>query len=309
MASEGRVICIGGVLWETSFLVDEIPGRGVKLLPRGMQQIASGMAVSAAAAIARLGHPVELWSLVGQDANGRACLDNLAADGIDVGHLLRLPEARTPVSTILVDPAGERLVVPYFDPRLYAAPVALPLERLEKAGAVLVDMRWADAGEVAMRHARSLGVPTVLDADLAPPDLLRRLMPLADHVLLSEVALDALSGGQPPAGALRGLVAELPGAAVVGVTLGPEGALVWERAAPDSLQSFPAERIRAVDTLNAGDIWHGAYVHGLVRGLGTGERVRFAHAAAAIKCERPGGRLGAPTLAEVLPRLGAPAVV
>ncbi|UPG72951.1 PfkB family carbohydrate kinase [Roseomonas gilardii subsp. gilardii] len=304
MASEGRIICIGGVLWETSFLVDEIPGRGMKLLPRGMQQIASGMAVSAAAAIARLGHPVELWSLVGQDANGRACLDNLAADGIDVGHLLRLPEARTPVSTILVDPAGERLVVPYFDPRLYAAPLALPLERLEGAGAVLVDMRWADAGEVAMRHARSLGVPTVLDADLAPPERLRRLMPLADHVLLSEVALDALSGGQPPDGALRGLIAELPGAAVVGVTLGPEGALVWERAAPDLLQSFPAERIQAVDTLNAGDIWHGAYVHGLVRGLGTRERVRFAHAAAAIKCERPGGRLGAPTLAEVLSRLG-----
>ncbi|USQ73559.1 PfkB family carbohydrate kinase [Roseomonas mucosa] len=80
--------------------------------------------------------------------------------------------------------------------------------------------------------------------------------------------------------------------------------MVWERAAPDLLQPFPAEPIRAVDTLNAGDIWHGAYVHGLVRGLGTGERVRFAHAAAAIKCERPGGRLGAPTLAEVLSRLG-----
>ena len=41
----------------------------------------------------------------------------------------------------------------------------------------------------------------------------------------AEVALDALSGGQPPDGALRGLIAELPGAAVVGVTLGPEGAL------------------------------------------------------------------------------------
>ena len=52
MASDGRVICIGGVLWETSFLVDEIPGRGVKLLPRGMQQIASGMAVSAARGVA-----------------------------------------------------------------------------------------------------------------------------------------------------------------------------------------------------------------------------------------------------------------
>ncbi|WP_145144544.1 PfkB family carbohydrate kinase [Roseomonas gilardii] len=304
MASEGRVICIGGVLWETSFLVDEIPGRGVKLLPRGMQQIASGMAVSAAAAIARLGHPVELWSLVGRDANGQACLDNLAADGIDVGHLLQLEGARTPVSAILVDPAGERLVVPYFDPRLYAAPVALPLERLDGAGAVLVDMRWPDAGEVAMRHARAIGVPTVLDADLAPPELLHSLMPLADHVLLSEVALDALSGGRPAAEALRGLVAELPGAEVVGVTLGARGALVWERAAPDSLQPFPVEPIRAVDTLNAGDIWHGAYVHGLVRGLGTGERVRFAHTAAAIKCERPGGRLGAPTLAEVLSRLG-----
>jgi sulfofructose kinase len=66
----------------------------------------------------------------------------------------------------------------------------------------------------------------------------------------------------------------------------------------------PTIPIVARDTLNAGDIWHGTYVYGLVQGWAPERTVRIANAAAAIKCERFGGRLGAPGLAEVLARLG-----
>ena len=67
----------------------------------------------------------------------------------------------------------------------------------------------------------------------------------------------------------------------------------------------PSIPIRARDTLNAGDVWHGAYAFALVRGWPIERRVRFANVAAAIKCERFGGRVGAPGLAEVMERLGS----
>jgi sulfofructose kinase len=176
----------------------------------------------------------------------------------------------------------------------------LPLDTVGQAPAVLVDLRWPDAGQALLERARAEGVPSVLDADLAPVSVLWRLMPRADHVWLSEVALERLFPGETPAGALAVLARELPRAAVVGVTLGAEGALLAEPNRGDpALRAIAGFRVEPVDTLNAGDVWHGAYVAGLVGGLDLDARVRLAHAAAALKCTRPWGRLGAPHRAEV----------
>jgi sulfofructose kinase len=61
----------------------------------------------------------------------------------------------------------------------------------------------------------------------------------------------------------------------------------------------PAFPITAVDTLAAGDVWHGAFALGLAEGMPEREAVRFASATSALKCTRFGGRAGAPRRAEV----------
>ena len=62
---------------------------------------------------------------------------------------------------------------------------------------------------------------------------------------------------------------------------------------------MPARQVIAIDTLAAGDVFHAAFAVGLVEGWPTDRTMRFASAAAAIKCTRFGGRLGAPTRHEV----------
>ena len=52
--------------------------------------------------------------------------------------------------------------------------------------------------------------------------------------------------------------------------------------------------VPVVDTLGAGDTWHGAFAVRLAEGADEAEAVRFASAAAALKCTRFGGRDGAP---------------
>jgi sulfofructose kinase len=297
-----RIVCLGCAFWDTIFKVDEIPRHGTKVLAEQAVQAASGMATAAAATIARLGGAVELWTRIGDDATGDAFLKNLAAERVDTDHIRRVPDGRTWISTILVDRAGERLVVPYADPTLDADPAWLPLGRVAGAGAVLVDVRWVEGAQAVLARARDEGVPTVLDADIAPPDLLRRLIPLADHVLFSEPALQSLVPGASTGEALDVIARDL-GATVVGVTGGARGTLVRRRGDPLALE-VPSIPITVRDTLNAGDVWHGAYVHGLVEGWPLERRVRLANVAAAIKCERFGGRLGAPGLAEVIARAG-----
>jgi sulfofructose kinase len=294
------IICLGCAFWDTIFRVETIPSQG-KVLPDRMVQAADGMATSAAVAIARLSGKAALWSRVGDDSTGERFLADLAGEHVETGHVRRLP-GRTWIATILVDARGERLVVPYIDPSLDPDPSWLPLHEVAGAGAVLADMRWPEGAEALLTQARRDGVPAILDADVAPVEDLRSLIPLADHVLFSEPALALIEPGPPEEAVLR--VAACCGAAILGVTLGEQGALVRDRADPPGrLRRIPSVPINAVDTLNAGDIWHGAYAFGLVEGWELERRVQFANVAAAIKCERFGGRSGAPTLPEVLDRL------
>jgi len=65
------------------------------------------------------------------------------------------------------------------------------------------------------------------------------------------------------------------------------------------LRRFPAFVVPVVDTLGAGDVWHGAFALALAEGRDEAEAVRFASAAAAIKVQRAGGRSGAPTRVEL----------
>ena len=295
------VICLGCAFWDTIFKVDHIPGHGTKLLPERAVQAASGMATAAAVTLARLGAPVELWARVGDDATADAFLRQISSEGVGTEQVRRVPGARTAFSTILVDPAGERLVVPYTDPSLDDDPTWLPLEAVARAGAVLVDVRWVEGAEALLREARRLGVPTILDADIAPADILRRLMVLADHVLFSEPALMSIASGPDHRAAVMGISSQCD-ARVIGVTLGERGAVVFDRREPDTLMSFGAPKIRAVDTLNAGDVWHGTYAYGLVSGWTLGRTIAMSNLAAAMKCEHFGGRLGSPTLAQLTER-------
>ncbi|WP_114947181.1 PfkB family carbohydrate kinase [Microvirga calopogonii] len=296
------VICLGCAFWDTIFKIDHIPSHGAKVLPEKAVQAASGMATAAAATIARLGGNVEIWARIGDDPTGDSFLHDLSREAIRTENIRRIQGARTAFSTILVDRFGERLVVPYTDPSLDPDPGWLPLDRVREAAAVLVDMRWLEGAKALLAEARRHGVPTILDADVAPPDELREMIGLADHVLFSEPALLSLVGGRSPAEALMEVAPNLE-ADVAGVTLGAAGALIWQRgASADELAAFPTIPIHAVDTLNAGDVWHGTYVYGLVNGWNLARRVRMANVAAAMKCEHFGGRLGSPRLPELLER-------
>jgi sulfofructose kinase len=221
---------------------------------------------------------------------------------VRIDRVRRVPDARTAFSTILVDSAGERLVVPYTDPALETDPSWLPLHDIAGAGAVLVDMRWVEGARAVLREARRHGVPTIVDADIAPPEVLRELIGLADHVLFSEPALLSIADSVSTGRALLQIASDIE-ADIVGVTLGENGALIRQRRDPPGIvHSFPALPIRAVDTLNAGDVWHGTYVYGLVSGWELPRSVQMANIASAMKCEHFGGRLGAPRLPELLER-------
>lgn len=264
-----------------------IPAPPAKLLASACVEVAQGMASAAAASIARLGGAASLFARVGDDETGARIRADLAAAGVDVSGVRQVAGARSALATILVDDAGERLVAVFYDPNLGDDPAWLPLDRVAAADAVLADVRWPDGAEALLRAGRAAGIPAVLDADSAPRQVLERLVPLASHAIFSDAGLDVLTGGR-----LAGL--GHPG--IVGVTCGAAG-FRWLEDGRE--HHVPALAVTAVDTLAAGDVFHGAFALRLAEGATVAEAGRFAAVAASLKCRVFGGRLGCPLRAEV----------
>jgi sulfofructose kinase len=295
------ILCVGALTLDTIFQMSELPVGPGKFLPTAAVEIAAGMASSAATAIARLGGPVALWASVGDDATGTRLIHEIAAEGVDCATVRTVPGAKSAFATILVDPAGERVIVPHYDAGLLAEPKAMPAITADTHAAVLVDVRWPSAAAKALAAARTAGIPAILDADVTTVETLELLLPLATHIVASEPAAHRLTGSAYPAMAVAGLAGRFD--AFIAVTAGGQG-VYWFDPAADRVLHCAAPSIVARDTLAAGDVFHGAFALGLAEGWLMDRIMAFASTAAAIKCETFGGRLGAPTREVVEARMG-----
>jgi sugar/nucleoside kinase (ribokinase family) len=86
-------------------------------------------------------------------------------------------------------------------------------------------------------------------------------------------------------------------AGFIAVTLGANGAMAL---AGDSCVRFPAFNVHPIDTTGAGDIFHAAFIYGLLQNWSLEKIMTFANAAAGLNCTRLGARGDLPSLAEVL---------
>lgn len=304
MSRAPRILCVGALTQDTIFRLEELPRGAGKFIPVEAVQNAAGMASSAATAARRQGAAVSLWASVGDDVLGTELTAELTAEGIDCSGVRRVAGARSAIATILVDAAGERMIVPFYDPRATTPPDALPFD-LSGFDAVLTDVRWPGAAALALQGAKAAGIPAILDIDVAARPILEDLLPHATHIVASEPAAAILCGEVAVEEAVSMLHART--GVFVAITAGGAGTY-WRDEATGAIRHTPAPKITPVDTLAAGDVFHGSFAVGLAEGWEMERTIRFASAAAALKCLKFGGRLGAPTRAETLAMLeGQPA--
>ncbi len=273
------------------FSVGEIPRQPLKYRARDFKAIGGGNAATAAVTIARLGGHARLIARLGDDPTGDAIVRELEGYGVDTRLVHRYPGCASLIASILVDDSGERLIVSYFDPRISHEPDWLP-PIPAGVGAMLADAQWP-AGVIEMfRRAKAARIPTILDAD----------MPQCDASMIGASSVAAFSApGLAGATGIEGVAEGLRVAARMGdgIMLATDGAQgVWWLEG-DELWHQDACRVDAVDTLGAGDVFHGALALALAEGRRLGDAVAFANAAAAIKVTRFGGRAGVPTRREV----------
>jgi len=292
-----HVLCVGAAVLDTLFRVRVMPTGQGKVLPYDMQQIAEGMASSAAFAVARLGGKASLWGAVGDDETGERIISELFESGIDTRGMHRVAGARSAVSTILVDDVGERLIIPFYEERLHQFVPPVSADDVAAFDAVLVDVRWPQLALQTLLAAREAGIPAILDGDVAPNGVIAMLAPAASHIVFSQPAAEGLAGTADPVSMVR-LLKERFSHAFVSATFGDRGSY-WFNDDRACICHLEAPRIAAIDTLAAGDIFHGTFALMLCEGMAIEDVMRSSSMAAAIKCRTFGGRMGAPDRASL----------
>ncbi|MEL6371286.1 MAG: PfkB family carbohydrate kinase [Pseudomonadota bacterium] len=288
-----RVLCVGHAVEDHVFQVETLPTEGRKYQSKGFEIVGGGPAANAAVAIARLGGDVRLAARVGGDAIGQSIVTALCTEGIDCTHVKVFPGVSSSLSAVFIDDRGERMIVNHRPADLPTDPSWLDAAFAQPVDAVLADVRWPEGAKASLDAARERGIPGILDADLpvpAGPSLVKA----ASHVAFSADGLVDFTGQNDLAEAL--LAAASATNAWCCVTAGADGAFI---AQGDRITPVPAYACDVVDTLGAGDIWHGAFALALADGMPPEEAVAFGNAAAALKVSRAGGRKGAPYRAEL----------
>lgn len=289
-----RLCTVGHAALDHCFSIASFPAHPTKTPAHAYRAISGGMAANASIAAARLGARVCMHGAVGDDAAGDFLVQRLQSCGVDCAQLQRVTNAASSVSAVVIDAHGERQI---FNHRGDALPRAAPLDVASLAGCdvLMADPRWMAGALAALRWAREARVPSLLDGDLSPTDDLQQLARLADWAVFSEAGLAAFAPGATLAdGLARALQA---GAQLAAVTLGARG-VRWQRLG-EPLHSLPAFAVDAVDTNGAGDVFHAALAMALAQRWEDGAAMRFASAAAALKCRRHGGVAEGPDRADV----------
>ena len=294
-SSAPTILCAGIAVQDIVFRVDQFPQPGGKRMTHDFVVVSGGCAVNAAIAIARLGGRAHYAGPLGDPSDNvsNQLMAEMAREGIGTAGVVRVAGATAPVSGIMVDAAGERMIVTHRDKRIEAAHLADPDRLVADVSLLLADNRFPEMVRPVCEAAQRRGIPIVLDAD-RPTVEDDPLFGIPTHVIFSGECLRATTGLDDLSAGLQRMAARTK--AFLAVSDGP-GAVRY--LAGGAVRTMPVFKIEAVDTLAAGDVFHAGIALALAEGRDTVSAMRFGAAAAGLKCTRFGGSMGAPTREEV----------
>ena len=291
-----RILCIGMPVRDLTFRVPGVPARGSKEHATHFDEICGGNALNAAIGIVRLGGRASICGPMGdsRETSSRFIFEQMAHEGIDTQHIVHMRGLVTPISAIMIDPSGERTNVTFRDPELWKVELPDTDTLLEDCHAILTESRCAEFCTDLCAEARRRSIPVIVDVDGAM-SLREGLLTASSHLVFSSEPLQQTAHVSDDGQALK-MIAKLTPSFLAG-TRGPRGT-IWLDEHQD-LQETPAFPVHTVDTLGAGDVFHGAFALAITEGQQLRQALRFASAAAALKCTRFGGAFAAPQRAEV----------
>jgi ribokinase len=253
-----------------------------------------GPVATAMVTLSRLGASTAFIGKISDDYFGGLIKDGLTSEFVNIDHIIVEKDKRSQFAFIVIEKdTGKRTI-------LWSRATVTPLRAdelnrnvISTANVLLLDGLEKEGSMAAAEYARGAGVTIVVDAGSMREGALA-LVNLSDYFIASEDFARQFSHGNDPKAAAMELLGL--GAKTVIITLGEKGSIC---VSPESYFYQPAFKVKAVDTTGCGDVFHGAFILGLLRKWDLRETIRFASATAALKCREIGGRTAIPDLRAV----------
>ena len=261
------------------------------------EKSAGGQTASAMVALQRLGLTTAYAGRFGADEDGRFGLMSLEYEGVDLQYAETIEGADNQVAFIIIDSqSGERTIIWDRDERLSYRPDEAPIE-LAACGRVLhLDAHDPPACAAMARAARSAGSIVTVDVDNIY-DRLPELLPLVDVLITSSEFPRRLTGISNKRDSLIEIKSRY-GCAIVGATLGAQGALVYTEGQFIESPAFAVPG-GCRDTTGAGDAFHAGFIYGMLNAWELETCLKLGNAVAALKCRALGARAALPTADEL----------
>jgi sugar/nucleoside kinase (ribokinase family) len=285
-------------------VVPEHPAPDTKHPLASLSRLPGGQAATAMVTCARLGWASRYVGRFGDDEAGAFGRESLIGEGVDVSAAPVARGATNQMAIVLVDArTAQRTVLWHRHPGLRMTEADVDEAAVASGRVLLVDCHETEAAARAASIARAAGALTVIDVEKVRPAI-QALLRQIDVIIASEAFPSAMTGRSGTGEALAALADEFD-ARVVCVTLGREGSLA--RCGGREIRT-PGFKVDAVDTTGAGDVFRGGFIAGALAAgpeADLADVLRYANAAAALKCRRLGARDGIPRPHEVADLLRA----
>ena len=278
-------------------VVPEYPAFDTKIRLLEHKQSAGGQTATAMVALRRLGLKTAYAGRFGSDAEGEFGLKTLQDDDVNVDFAEIVQGARSQVAFITVDArSGERTIVWDRDDRLAYKPEEAPVEFGSMGKVLHLDAHDPRACVRVAETARNAGTIVSADIDNVYEGLFE-LLPLIDILIGSKEFPERVTGVADEREALVELKNRY-GCAVVGMTIGAAGAVVYCDGSFIESGGFEAPG-GCRDTTGAGDAFRGGVLYGFITGEDIETSLKLGNAVAAMKCSALGARTALPTLTEL----------
>lgn len=288
------VVGIGFPCIDLLLNVDEFPQPNSYARLQDYSWQGGGKVATALVALGRLGVETGLLSVMGGDPFAKFLIGDFQRHSVDTSHVIIDPAGTTTLSVPLSDTAtGSRSF-------LFSFSTCRAMEEGELDAGYIASAKFLhleNAGSVsaaAAKIARKNGIKVVIDADNEHSVKLEDLH-LIDVVIASEFFYRAHFQFNRYEDACRSILSMGP--EIIVFTLGGQGCVGMDE---EGYFEVPAFKVDVADTTGAGDVFHGAFIYGLLQGRKARECSVFASAVAAVKCTRLGGRAGIPNLETTL---------
>lgn len=295
--SDLDVVVVGSINHDLTLVTDRHPRPGETVLGSEQYSGPGGKGANQAVAAARLDSRVAMIGRVGDDDPGRALVEVLDAERIDVSGVIRDAAAGTGLAVITVDPDGENSIVVIPGANRLVNPEQIR-SYAGKVGSARVVLAQLEIPVESVTETASITAGIFLLNPAPARSLPDDLLATVDVLIPNRSELAGLAGGDEPTSRNEAIemARSLRGPRAVVVTLGGEGALV---VGGDVAAHIPAPEVEVVDTTGAGDAFCGALAHALARGIPLDEAARWGVTAGAIATTRRGAQTALPTLSEL----------